>query len=77
MTTYYVLYDLDQYGDSYLMQGGMPYITYISTTEEDMYNFILDNYDFDSEDFPTFDELMQFIRENPDDAELAIDVYRF
>ena len=23
MTTYYVLYDLDQYGDSYLMQGGI------------------------------------------------------
>lgn len=74
---YYVLFDLDQYSDNYLMQGGMPYITYISTTEEDMYNFIISNYDYDPDDFPTFDELLSWIRNNPQDAELAIDAYRF
>ena len=75
--TYYILFDLDQYGDNYLMQEGMPYITYISTTPEDMYNFILGNYDYEPEDFPTFDELFSWIRENPNYAELASDVYRF
>ena len=74
---YYVLFDLDRYSDNYLMQEGMPYITYISTTKEDMYNFIISNYDFDPDDFPTFDELISWIRSNPDDAEIAIDAYRF
>ena len=40
---FYVLFDLDRYSDNYLMQEGMLYITYISTTKEDMYNFIRDD----------------------------------
>lgn len=75
---YYVLFDLDMYSDNYLMQDGMPYITYISTTKEDMYNFIMKNYnDYDPDDFPTFDELLSWLRHNPKYAQLAIDVYRF
>ena len=75
--TYYVLFDCDQYSENYLMQGGMPYITYITTTKEAMYDYIIGNYDFEPEDFPDFDELYDWISQNVDDAELVIDVYKF
>lgn len=75
--TYYVLYDCDQYGENYLMREGMPYITYITTSPEDMYNYIIENYGYEPEDFEDFDDLYDWISHNVEDAELVIDVYKF
>lgn len=77
MGTFYILFDLDNEMTSDVVKSGVfPDIIMITDDPNDIWNYALDEWGYDEEDFPDFNTLYKEINANPMEFEAFIQIIK-